>query len=152
MAYPFRNLSPMFRPARIAAGAVRLYQLVLSPLMSPSCRHLPTCSDYAIEALREHGVLRGGWLAARRIARCHPFGTSGFDPVSMRGGDYRGTPADGPAVSRSGPHARGASAPAGLVAEGHPVDAGMPGPASREVGMRRVRPARGGRDGAGRGR
>ena len=72
-------------PGRILAGAVRLYQLVLSPLMPPHCRHLPTCSDYAIEALREHGMLRGGWLAIRRIARCHPFGTSGFDPVPARG-------------------------------------------------------------------
>ena len=88
MAHPIRNLPPMFRPARIAAGAVRLYQLALSPLMAPNCRHLPTCSEYAIEALREHGVLRGSWLAARRIARCHPFGTSGFDPVPVRG-DHR---------------------------------------------------------------
>ena len=79
-----RMLSPMLRPARIAAGAVRVYQLVLSPLMLPRCRHLPTCSDYAMEALREHGLLRGGWLAVRRIARCHPFGTSGYDPVPAR--------------------------------------------------------------------
>ena len=77
------------RPARIAVGAVRLYQLVLSPLMPANCRHLPTCSEYAMEALREHGVLRGGWLAVRRIARCHPFGTSGFDPVPVRGNRRR---------------------------------------------------------------
>ena len=70
--------------SRILACAVRLYQLVLSPLMAPSCRHLPTCSDYAIEALHGHGVLRGSWLAIRRVARCHPFGTSGFDPVPAR--------------------------------------------------------------------
>ena len=69
---------------RILACAVRLYQLVLSPLAPPSCRHLPTCSDYAIEALRGHGALRGGWLAIRRVTRCHPFGTSGFDPVPAR--------------------------------------------------------------------
>ena len=79
-----RKLSFMLHPARIAAGAVRLYQLVLSPLMVPRCRHLPTCSEYAIEAFREHGVLRGGWFAVRRIARCHPFGTSGYDPVPAR--------------------------------------------------------------------
>ena len=78
-----------FHPARIAVGAVRLYQLVLSPLMPPNCRHLPTCSQYAIEALGEHGILRGGWLAVRRIARCHPFGTSGFDPVPLRGNRRR---------------------------------------------------------------
>ena len=69
---------------RILACVVRLYQIVLSPLTAPSCRHLPTCSDYAIEALRGHGVLRGGWLAIRRVAHCHPFGTSGFDPVPAR--------------------------------------------------------------------
>ena len=92
MRHPVRETSPVPLPARIAAGAVRLYQLALSPLMPPNCRHLPTCSEYAIEALRVHGVLRGGWLAARRIARCHPFGTSGFDPVPVRGED-RGRPA-----------------------------------------------------------
>lgn len=69
---------------RILARVIRLYQIVLSPLMSPSCRHLPTCSDYAIEALCGHGALRGSWLAIRRIARCHPFGTSGLDPVPPR--------------------------------------------------------------------
>ena len=89
MRHPVRELFPAIRPARIAAGAVRLYQLALSPLMPPNCRHLPTCSEYAIEALRVHGVLRGGWLAARRIARCHPFGTSGLDPVPVRGDDRR---------------------------------------------------------------
>ena len=89
MAHPNEESSPVSAPARIAAGAVRLYQLVLSPLMAPNCRHLPTCSEYAIEALREHGVLRGGWLAVRRIARCHPFGSSGFDPVPVRGNDRR---------------------------------------------------------------
>ena len=89
MRHPVRELSPATRPARIAAGAVRLYQLALSPLMPPNCRHLPTCSEYAIEALRVHGVLRGGWLAARRIARCHPLGTSGFDPVPVRGDGRR---------------------------------------------------------------
>ena len=84
VASAVRKLSPMLRPARIAAGAVRLYQLVASPLMAPHCRHLPTCSEYAMEAFREHGVLRGGWLAARRIARCHPFGAGGYDPVPAR--------------------------------------------------------------------
>ena len=71
-------------PGRILAGLVRVYQLVLSPAMAPSCRHLPTCSEYAVEALCRHGALSGGWLAVRRIGRCHPFGTSGFDPVPMR--------------------------------------------------------------------
>src|SRR5258708_19215648 len=62
-------------------GLIRLYQLVLSPLLPPRCRYLPNCSDYAIEALARHGVLNGLWLALRRIARCHPWGGSGYDPV-----------------------------------------------------------------------
>lgn len=60
---------------------VRAYQWVLSPLLPPSCRHTPTCSQYAVEALTRWGFLKGGWLALRRIARCHPWGTSGYDPV-----------------------------------------------------------------------
>jgi uncharacterized protein len=60
---------------------VRTYQLLVSPLLPPSCRYLPTCSDYAIEALARHGPVRGSGLAARRLARCHPWGSSGYDPV-----------------------------------------------------------------------
>lgn len=60
---------------------VRVYQLFLSPLLPPSCRYTPSCSAYAIEALQRHGALRGGWLALKRIARCHPFRPGGFDPV-----------------------------------------------------------------------
>lgn len=60
---------------------VRAYQLMLSPVLPPSCRFLPTCSDYAIEALAEHGPLRGSGLAICRLARCHPWGGSGYDPV-----------------------------------------------------------------------
>ena len=60
---------------------VRLYQLCISPLTPPSCRFTPTCSAYALEALRRHGPLRGGWLTLRRLARCHPGGGSGYDPV-----------------------------------------------------------------------
>jgi putative membrane protein insertion efficiency factor len=60
---------------------IRFYQLAISPLMPASCRHLPTCSQYAIEALRVHGIFKGSWLAFRRIIRCHPWGTHGFDPV-----------------------------------------------------------------------
>jgi putative membrane protein insertion efficiency factor len=62
-------------------AAVRAYQLVLSPLIGPRCRHLPSCSDYAREALERHGSARGSWLALRRLVRCHPWGTSGYDPV-----------------------------------------------------------------------
>lgn len=60
---------------------IRFYQLCISPLTPPSCRYTPTCSAYAIEALRKHGPLRGSWLALRRILRCHPWGGSGYDPV-----------------------------------------------------------------------
>lgn len=60
---------------------VRFYQVCISPLKPPSCRFTPTCSQYAIEAIRKHGVVKGCWLAAKRIARCHPWGGSGYDPV-----------------------------------------------------------------------
>jgi uncharacterized protein len=60
---------------------IRAYQLVLSPLLGPRCRFYPSCSHYAIEAIESHGALRGTWLSARRICRCHPFHPGGFDPV-----------------------------------------------------------------------
>ncbi|MGB1076251.1 MAG: membrane protein insertion efficiency factor YidD [Flavobacteriales bacterium] len=62
-------------------GLVRVYQSVISPLLGANCRFTPTCSAYAIEALEKHGMIRGGWLAIRRISRCHPWGGSGHDPV-----------------------------------------------------------------------
>lgn len=69
-------------PLTMAARAlIRVYQWCLSPFMVPHCRYLPTCSDYAQEALAEHGLISGGTLALRRICRCHPWGGSGFDPV-----------------------------------------------------------------------
>lgn len=65
----------------ITRGLLRGYKLVISPLIGPRCRHLPTCSEYAEEAITRHGMLRGGWLAICRFGRCHPWGTSGYDPV-----------------------------------------------------------------------
>jgi putative membrane protein insertion efficiency factor len=62
-------------------GAIRAYQLLISPLLPPSCRFLPTCSDYACEAIGRYGAPRGLVLAAWRLARCHPWGGSGYDPV-----------------------------------------------------------------------
>jgi putative membrane protein insertion efficiency factor len=61
----------------------RAYKLTLSPWIGRQCRFLPTCSDYAAEALVKHGPLRGGFLAAWRLCRCHPFGGSGYDPVPL---------------------------------------------------------------------
>jgi putative membrane protein insertion efficiency factor len=67
--------------ARPLIWLVRGYQLCISPFLPPSCRFHPTCSCYAIEALERHGVLKGGWLALRRIGRCHPWNPGGHDPV-----------------------------------------------------------------------
>ena len=67
--------------AKPLIGLVRLYQVALSPWFGMNCRYQPTCSSYAIEALQVHGVLKGSWLAAKRIGRCHPWGASGYDPV-----------------------------------------------------------------------
>jgi putative membrane protein insertion efficiency factor len=67
--------------ARVAVALIRGYQLVIRPLLSGSCRYLPTCSEYAVEAILTHGAVRGGWMGLKRILRCHPFGGSGLDPV-----------------------------------------------------------------------
>jgi putative membrane protein insertion efficiency factor len=67
--------------AKLLIALIRGYQLTLSPFLGGSCRFLPTCSEYAREALERHGAWRGSWLALRRLSRCHPLGASGFDPV-----------------------------------------------------------------------
>ncbi|MCP1292981.1 MULTISPECIES: membrane protein insertion efficiency factor YidD [Chromobacterium] len=67
--------------SRLFILLIRFYQLAISPWLAPRCRFQPTCSSYAIEAMKKHGALKGGWLAARRIGRCHPWGGSGYDPV-----------------------------------------------------------------------
>lgn len=66
---------------RLLRLALRAYQVVLSPWLGPSCRFHPSCSCYADEALERHGLLRGGWLAARRLCRCGPWHPGGYDPV-----------------------------------------------------------------------
>jgi len=67
--------------AALLRALVRVYQWVVSPLLPPSCRFYPSCSAYAATALERHGALRGSWLAARRLARCHPWHPGGVDPV-----------------------------------------------------------------------
>jgi putative membrane protein insertion efficiency factor len=67
--------------ARLLKGAILAYRYLLSPLLGPRCRYLPTCSEYALEAISRHGPLKGGWLTLKRICRCHPWGGSGHDPV-----------------------------------------------------------------------
>lgn len=62
-------------------GMIRFYQRCLSPLLPNVCRYRPTCSEYFIEALMMHGVIKGSWLGIKRILRCHPWGGSGYDPV-----------------------------------------------------------------------
>lgn len=69
---------------RLLAALIRFYRAALSPFFAPRCRFLPTCSDYALQALERHGALAGGWLALRRLARCHPFHPGGVDEVPDR--------------------------------------------------------------------
>jgi putative membrane protein insertion efficiency factor len=65
----------------VLLGAIRLYQITLSRVLPPTCRFLPSCSQYSYEAISRYGVWRGGWLAVKRVARCHPFHPGGYDPV-----------------------------------------------------------------------
>jgi uncharacterized protein len=80
--------------ARVLVLLIRGYQLAISPLLGPRCRFYPSCSSYAVTALREHGAPRGSWLAGRRLLRCHPWNPGGLDPVppsnrTTRGGRHR---------------------------------------------------------------
>lgn len=93
-------------PRAAGRGLVTIYRYMLAPLVGPRCRHLPTCSDYADEALARFGLWAGGWMAVARLLRCHSFGTSGLDFVPQllpararwylpwRYGRWRGTKAD----------------------------------------------------------
>jgi len=69
---------------RTVQAPIRVYRKYISPLKPATCRFYPTCSAYALEAVEVHGALKGSWLAARRIARCHPFHPGGLDPVPPR--------------------------------------------------------------------
>ena len=68
---------------RPTLGLIRAYKVLISPYFAGSCRFLPTCADYAAEAVRRYGVIRGSWLAAKRLARCHPLCAGGHDPVPI---------------------------------------------------------------------
>ena len=80
-----KALPPIRKPSDVVTWLlilfVRIYQRFISPLTPPSCRFTPTCSQYAVEALRKYGPLKGLWLALKRLLRCHPWGGSGYDPV-----------------------------------------------------------------------
>ncbi len=81
-ARPIERRGPLARLARAALKLpIHFYRYVISPLIGPRCRHLPTCSQYALEAIDRNGAWKGGWLTLSRLARCHPWGTDGFDPV-----------------------------------------------------------------------
>jgi uncharacterized protein len=85
MGEPGAAMRPPLTSAQTAALALlRIYKLLLSPMFTGSCRFLPSCSDYAREAVLVHGVIKGGWLAGKRLSRCHPLGSSGYDPVPGR--------------------------------------------------------------------
>lgn len=75
------NAPKPVHPAALGVGLLRLYRLLISPLLGDVCRFEPSCSGYAQEALRRHGALRGSWLMLRRLLRCHPFHPGGWDPV-----------------------------------------------------------------------
>ena len=85
---PSLKVTALKAPRAIVAAAVHVYRLLLSPLMvslfGPACRFEPSCSEYAHLAIREHGISRGGYLAARRLVRCRPLGGHGYDPVPHR--------------------------------------------------------------------
>lgn len=67
--------------SKILLIPIYFYKYSISPMLPPSCRYTPTCSEYAIEAIKKHGPLKGIWLATKRLARCHPWGGKGYDPV-----------------------------------------------------------------------
>ena len=66
---------------KFVTSAIRFYQRQISPLSPPRCRYIPTCSEYALEAVEQYGAVKGSWLAAKRILRCNPFHKGGYDPV-----------------------------------------------------------------------
>lgn len=78
------------RPARLAIAVVNGYRYMISPLRPPTCRFMPTCSQYAVDALAEYGLIRGSWLAAVRLGKCGPWHRGGWDPIPERSGAGNG--------------------------------------------------------------
>jgi putative membrane protein insertion efficiency factor len=70
---------------RATLALLRTYKAVVSPVFGPACRYVPSCSEYAMEAVEQHGAIKGGWMALRRVLRCHPFVKGGYDPVAAAG-------------------------------------------------------------------
>ena len=89
----------------VATLLIRVYQWTVSPLLGPTCRFHPSCSNYALEAINRFGLLRGGWLTVKRLGRCHPWHPGGFDPVPLSNGTQRapqGTPPGAPLAAPLG--------------------------------------------------
>lgn len=78
---PGRVIPVKLVPRRLLMGLIWMYQSTIGPSLPPACRYAPTCSHYAYDAIERHGALRGSWLAIKRLARCQPWGGSGYDPV-----------------------------------------------------------------------
>ncbi len=72
-----------FTPKKIVLALLRGYKFAVSPMFLPACRYVPTCSEYAMEAVEHYGALQGSWMALRRVLRCHPFVKGGYDPVQI---------------------------------------------------------------------
>lgn len=101
-------------PADVVVLLLRLWQVLVSPVYGQTCRFYPSCSSYALEAVDRHGLVRGGWLALRRLGRCHPWNPGGVDPVPPKARVASPSPPAGPASERS------TNLPAATVADHRP--------------------------------
>src|SRR5256885_16233881 len=83
----------------VIALLIRIYQWTVSPLLGPTCRFHPSCSNYALAAINRFGIFRGGWLSVKRLGRCHPWHPGGFDPVPLTNGAQGGSAMAPPAIA-----------------------------------------------------